>query len=250
MTLRVLVLSDLHLEFGPLDSAFPDADVVILAGDINLGLRGLEWARAQFRDRPVIYVAGNHEYYGHAVPKLTDQLAARGRELGIHVLEQGQIEIGGILFFGATLWTDFALYGSEAEGMAIAQASMTDYRKIRVSPQFRKVHPRDLASRHAMSRRWLGQLADGGDLRGSVIVTHHAPSIRSIAPARQAEAANVAYASHLDELVARSGARLWVHGHTHHCVDYTIGDTRVLSNQRGYVGEVLADFDPGLIVSV
>ena len=58
-------MSDLHLEFGPLD-ADPDnegIDVLILAGDITIKHR-VEWINEQAsRFEHVIYVTGNHEYY-------------------------------------------------------------------------------------------------------------------------------------------------------------------------------------------
>jgi predicted phosphodiesterase len=86
--------------------------------------------------------------------------------------------------------------------------------------------------------------------RPHVVVTHHAPSARSLAPATAHLPVSAAYGSHLDGLVEASGAALWVHGHTHHPVDYKIGATRVLSNPRGYPGEPVEGFDAGLVVEV
>lgn len=64
------------------------------------------------------------------------------------------------------------------------------------------------------------------------------------------DAAAAAYASNLDDMVAGSGAALWVHGHTHHCVDYRLGGTRVVSYQRGYPNEPVGGFKPGLVVEL
>ena len=67
--MKLLVLSDLHLEFSYFEPVATDADVVVIAGDLHKKDRGLEWLQEHFSDRPVIYVAGNHEYYGAAIPR-------------------------------------------------------------------------------------------------------------------------------------------------------------------------------------
>jgi Icc-related predicted phosphoesterase len=97
---------------------------------------------------------------------------------------------------------------------------------------------------------WLKKALAQSEPGRTVIVTHHAPSARSLPPHHQGSALNPAFASDLDSLVAASGVPLWVHGHTHHCVDYTIGATRVLSNQRGYPDGPVERFNPGLLVEV
>ena len=61
--MKIQIYSDLHLEFARFDPAPSDADVVILAGDIDIKSRGVSWANDTFQC-PVIYVCGNHEYYG------------------------------------------------------------------------------------------------------------------------------------------------------------------------------------------
>ncbi len=246
----VHVLSDLHLEMRPYTAAAPSADVVVLAGDIWTGVRGLEWARARWPATPVVYVPGNHEYYGDALPRLTDKLRWRAAQLGVHVLERESVEIQGVRFLGCTLWSDFQLAGDAALARAVASEMVADYRKIRLSPEYRRVRPEDTAGLHAAGREWLeGEIAAGRGA-GAVIVTHHAPSLRSIPPEYRADPVAGAFASELDELVERSGAALWVHGHTHHCVDYVLGRTRIVANQRGYPDEGEAAFDPGLVLEV
>ena len=72
--MRVHVISDLHLEFAPFQPNNVDADVVVLAGDVHTGKNGIKWILEAFRDRPVIYVLGNHEFYGQKIPKLIDEI--------------------------------------------------------------------------------------------------------------------------------------------------------------------------------
>lgn len=248
--MQALICSDLHLEFGPMEPPRTEVALVILAGDTAPGTKALTNARSLFPQSEIIMLAGNHEYYGHAIPKLTDELRAEAANLNIYFLENDEVTINDVRFFGCTLWTDFKLFGHELPDTAVAGTSLNDYKKIRVSPHFRKFKPSDAASMHRRSRRWLEQHISEGSTRSSVIITHHAPSMRSLAPRRRDDPESAAYASHLDELVERSGAQLWIHGHTHHCVDYKIGSTRVLSNQRGYVPDTVPGFQPDLVVEI
>ena len=76
--MKIQLLSDLHNEFlrsgkqhadKKWQGFIPDsdADIIILAGDIDTGTQGLEWAIAESERlaKDIIYVAGNHEFYGH-----------------------------------------------------------------------------------------------------------------------------------------------------------------------------------------
>jgi len=247
--MRIQILSDLHLEFSPLNLPAVEADATVLAGDINRGKRGLQWARQTFAGRPVVYVAGNHEYYTHALPKLTQELGAASDDI-LHFLEQGRVECGGVRFLGCTLWTDFQLLGTPLLARDTAQLKMNDYRKIRVSPQYCKLRARDTLDLHYRSRHWLEEAVEHGETRGAVIITHHAPSARSLSPEAPADWLSPAYASDLDTLIEASEAMLWVHGHTHRPVDYRVGGTRVISNPRGYADEPVVGFDPGLVIEL
>jgi predicted phosphodiesterase len=241
---RVHILSDLHLEFAPFTPAPVDAEVVVLAGDIATGVRGIEWAAHTFRGLPVVYVLGNHEFYGQTAPDLVRKAQQHGAELGVHVLSDDSVMIGEVRFLGATLWTDFRLFGNSPSPALAAQQGMTDFRRIRVSPRYRKLRPADTTLWHVRSRRWLTEALHTSVAGPTIVVTHHAPSIRSVAPHFASEELSAAYASDLEELVRGCGATLWVHGHTHHNVDYFLGHTRVVSNQRGYPDEPVRGFDP------
>jgi len=116
--------------------------MVVLAGDTQPGLRGVEWAARAFGGRPVVYVLGNHEFYGNTAPDLISKAQARGAELGVHVLSDSGVVVSGVRFLGATLWTDFRLFGSSPTAAALAQQRMTDFRKIRVTPHYRKLRRR------------------------------------------------------------------------------------------------------------
>jgi DNA repair exonuclease SbcCD nuclease subunit len=247
--MKIHLLSDLHTEFASFQPPTTDADIVVLAGDVGVGTRGLPAIREWFPDRPVVYVAGNHEFYREAIPRLSEKLAAETEGSEIHYLENRAVVIGGVRFLGCTLWTDFDVFGERVRCMAEAQASMNDFRLIRVLPQYRRFHPNDAAALHERSLRWLTAALDEPFAEPTVIVTHHAPSLRSCNPAYRNDPVTAAYVSDL-EWMLDGRAALWVHGHTHLCVDYEIGGTRVAANQRGYPHDGVEGFRPGLVLDI
>jgi len=249
--MKVYILSDIHAEFAPFNPPAIDADVVILAGDIHVGNKGITWAREKFEHIPVIYVLGNHEFYGEALPRHIDKLKEQTQGTNIHILEDESLHIQGIQFLGCTLWTNFNLFGNPGIAGQIAAQEMTDYKRIRLSPSFRKLRPADTACVHHKSLNWLKEEAmkkSAGERR--VIVTHHAPSKMSIPHAHREHMVSAAYASDLDDFVAESGALLWIHGHLHTQMDYKIGNTRVICNPRGYPDEPNNDFVQDYVVHI
>ncbi len=176
--MRLRLFSDLHLEMGAFDVPEIDADAVILAGDIHTGTNGLDFA-ASFAPMPVIYVAGNHEYYRHAIPKLTDKLTAACKGTNVTFLERRECVAAGVRILGATLWTDFGLLGDEVrlQSMEIAREHMTDFRLIRRSPRFSKLAPADTVLFHRTTVSWLRKQLHQEFDGPTVVVTHHAPHV-------------------------------------------------------------------------
>lgn len=247
--MRIHVLSDLHLEFR--EFAMPDvgADVRVLAGDIHVKNRGMPFASKCAKDMPTIYIAGNHEFYGSSIPKLYDQLQTEAAGLGVHFLQNAQVMIGSVRFLGCTLWTDFELLGNDSREVAMLEAGteMNDYRKIRVDPKYHKLTPLFTRGFHHRSMAWLEENLRTPFEGKTVVVTHHAPSKSSLA---SEDLLSASFASNLDDFIRTWKIDLWIHGHTHRCVDYRIGGTRVVCNPRGYPGEETLGFDPGHVITV
>lgn len=137
--MRFHILSDLHLEFAPFTLPPVQADAVILAGDIHTGRNGLKWALQTFPDRPVIYVLGNHEFYGQKLQKLVQELRDEANGTNVHLLENDSFRIGEVVVLGTTLWTDFALNGTPVVAEVAAQLGMNDYKRIRTLPQYSRL---------------------------------------------------------------------------------------------------------------
>jgi len=266
--MRLRILSDFHIrDHGPPDlrrrAADPPADVILVAGDVHRGTRSIQWMRATFPERPVAFVAGNHEHYDgyldatlHALRRASDSplgpKATSPARDGVYFLERDQIVIGDLRLLGCTFWTDFRLSeGKRDSAMRACRANVDDYRRIRLLRARRALRPRDTARAHQVSVRWLRQhLAETPPgVRATVVLTHHAPSPRSADPRYADSLTSAAFVAQQDDLVAQSGAALWVHGHVHASFDYRLGETRVLANPQGH-GDENPGFRPDLVVEV
>ena len=110
---------------------------------------------------------------------------------------------------------------------------MNDYKTIRFGPNYRRLLPSDTLQMHEKTVSFLKeQLAQPFDGK-TVVITHHAPSMLSVAPQYKNDNLSPSFASDLEHIMGEP-IFLWVHGHVHNCNDYEINGTRVVSNPRGY----------------
>jgi predicted phosphodiesterase len=253
--MKLHVLSDLHLSMAALEVADTDADLVIVAGDIARPDKACAWARRI--DKPVLYVAGNHEHYQGELQGTLDELRRLCAGSHVHVLERDAWVFGGVRFLGATLWSDFRLFDDDAtcaSAMAEAVGRVRDFQRIAIDDGTRRTFtPLDSRALCDGTAAWLdAQLQQPFD-GPTVVVTHHAPSRRSVHPRFAGSLLNGSFVSNLEHLMGAARARLWIHGHTHDSFDYQVEGTRVLCNPRGYVMQGVGEnpaFDPALVVEV
>jgi Icc-related predicted phosphoesterase len=215
--MRLHVLSDVHRDLsGEIAVPDVDADVVILAGDVDGGFDSLRWAMRTFK-QPVLFVLGNHEIVAGNAEKL-----ARFRALAVGsnvtLLENNIWEHRGVRFLGCTLW----------------------------APATQRMH---VALKNSIA--WLREMLAQPCAGPTVVVTHYAPLHQSLP--REIlidDAAAKRLTVDLRELIEPSNIALWVHGHIHVRQDYYCGRTRVVCNPRGYADDVEPRFDPGYVVEV
>lgn len=238
---RILLLSDLHLEMHDYTPVQQGYDLVVLAGDIHTKERGVLWARKHFTV-PVVYVPGNHEGYQTHWENNLQKMRELAHGTNVHVLEKNELVIDGVRFLGATGWASFDFWPNRQEAMYEAgrgrdpySSGARDYRFIRTKG-YRRLQPSDTALWALQTKNWLKEKLDEPFLGKTIVVTHHAPSAKSLKHGVQ-HVLDATEGSHWDDLVQHDCVDAWFHGHTHHSVDYTIGRTRVCSNPRGYPSE-------------
>ena len=227
------------------DRAQPSANRV---GDI-----ARRWGGAEH----ILYVPGNHEYYGCDIEAGRRELARQCVEHGITLLDRSAVTIDDVRFIGATLWTDFRL-----EAGALNEA-WAHHEVGRTTPDFTGAirdsnapdglfTTQESAQRHAQDRAFiegdLGKTREDG--LTPVVITHHAPSPRCIHPWFQNSRLNPGFASNLDAVIEKYRPVLWVHGHMHDPVDEWVGSTRIIANPHGYNRVEGHTFNPAFVVKV
>jgi predicted phosphodiesterase len=255
VAMKLHVLSDLHLSVSGLEPPQTDADVVILAGDVARPAEAIAWASCF--PQPVLYVIGNHEFYGGDINGTTRELKRLSRGTNVRVLDCAETVIGGVRFLGATLWSDFMLFGAgEQRDWAIMQACafVRDFSRIRLNETADTLFsPADAATLFGRHVSWLEARLATPFPGPTVVITHHAPSPRSIHPRFADLPLNACFVSDVEHLLDGQRVALWVHGHTHDSFDYVANGTRVVCNPRGYAKNGINEnpaFDPELIIDL
>jgi predicted phosphodiesterase len=241
----VQLLSDLHFEFhadagrsfvASLDPA--GVDVLVLAGDIAVGpgiVDALSAFAARYAASTVLYVHGNHEYYGSTredVTRITRRAVRENRN--VEWLDGDVVVVEGVRFVGTTLWFPKPALVERLKG------AMADFSEIRDFETW-------VYQENTRARRFLAAEVRHGD----VVVTHHLPSWRSVSPRYTSHPLNPFFLCDMEDEILERRPALWLHGHTHDSVDATLGSTRILCNPFGYAGfETNPDFKDRLVVEI
>jgi predicted phosphodiesterase len=229
-----------------------EADVVVLAGDIDSGTRGIKWAikESERLDKPIIYVAGNHEFYHREYHSTLKQMREVAQGTNVHFLECDEVIVNGVHFLGTTLWTDYDAVETVSRhvAMKICQDTLNDHQLIRTSPDglFTTRHAFEL---HTKASNWLRDKLNSfnGDNK-IIVVTHHGPSKHCQHKKYLVSPVSAAFYSDLDGLVGK--ADVWISGHSHSNLDTKINGCRLISNQPGYPQEKVDGFEPDKIITL
>lgn len=237
MTIKTLLLNDLHLEYSEfpiLPEHLENLDLVIAAGDIGVKLVGVKYLNRlseQFFDLniPILYILGNHEYYGAIYPNIKNEIVSNaGSE--VIILDNSTFTIGETLFIGSTLWSNTSIatdeslyYVNDYRYISIQKESLSGTRIIT-----KNISPRYIDALHYTAKNYIFSKIE--ELRDSYnkicIITHHAPSFKSIPKVDQF---TPYFASDLTEQILNTDIDLWIHGHTHIPIEYKIRNTKIIS---------------------
>lgn len=264
--MKLRIISDLHIDPNwSLPFTLPTLDddhetVLIVAGDAAEQLKAVPHMNDYCtRFHAVVYIMGNHEYYNGSILRTVAKIKAKVQHDNFHLLDAEEVVIGDTVVLGATLWTDF--FNQDSFGMWNAKQAMNDYHVIRTGttddPYKRRLQPSDTLHLHFSHLEFIkmrvAHWKEADPSKKIVVVSHHAPSVLSVAPRFVGNALNCNFHSNLDEYIMDQPIALWVHGHMHNRSDYMIGDCRVVCNARGYQtkreGE-WTEFDPLFTIEV
>ncbi len=258
--MKIRILSDLHLDINK-DHPFSLTDTetfTILCGDISGNpQQTVEWINSNIKKG--VFVEGNHIGYDsqHSIQYIENFLASRYPTTApVTYLKDSYKIVDDIVFVGGILWTDFNLYGNTTQLLFKLYASqlMGDFRynytnichtKDETRSNFedlvakewiRKLRPGDTEKMFASTLKCIDTACRKFPNKKIVVVTHHAPSSKSIPEIYLTDKSTPAFASNLEQfIIDRPNIKLWCHGHIHTACDYQIGNCRVICNPRGYV---------------
>jgi predicted phosphodiesterase len=234
--MKLQIFSDLHLDFHHdngesfIKSMPVKADTAVVAGDLCEASR-LPDAMKLLADKwkRIIYVSGNHDSYGSSISE-TKQIIHSVAPSNFIFLDNERREIDGQWFVGGTMW-----FRPHKNTERYAHM-MNDFRLIKGL----------MGEVYKENETFLNLTASIKE--GDVVVTHHMPHVKSIAPMFKNSGMNIFFLCEVG--LEYLGPKLWIHGHTHGPFDYEVTGTRVLCNPLGYPGESMARFDDGLVVEV
>jgi Icc-related predicted phosphoesterase len=241
--MRVGYVSDLHLDHGyvwPEDllGSDTDYDVIVVAGDLHSKARGALFLNelSDISGAKVVFVPGNHDYWGVTL-RSNEPFKFRDGEpnANVFILDKDSIEIDGVMFIGATLWTSFR--DDDFIVKYTAKSFMNDYLKIKqeyLGNRYGKLQPDTILQENAKHSDYIFKMIElFHNEKPVVVVSHHAPSYSSQDLRYTGDMLTHCYCNDYDaKLIDRKIT--WIHGHIHCILDYQIGDTRVLCNPRGY----------------
>ena len=257
--MKLQIMSDLHIDFPNSRGApplAPGVSLVVVAGDTCQGLvKSIEHLRGAYPPpTEIAMVAGNHELWSKKL-SFEEHFAAgyaAAEFHGVHLLETDALVMRGVRILGATLWTDYGLYGPNLREAAMRAAAdeMLDHRRIKWSREpWRRFRPAEAFVMHHRSRMFFEEELAKPHAGPTVCVSHHAMTMDAIAPANRRSIISASYASEMQPMLARFQPDLVVTGHTHHSIDLKRGRTRIVSNPAGYADENRY-YDPSFTVDL
>lgn len=247
--MKIQIVSDLHLEFSHLKIKRTDCDVLVLPGDIVVAAQ-LHKLRNICREKecPIVYVTGNHEYYGGIIDEVDAAIKEIEQEFDhFHFLKNESVVIDDVRFLGGTLWSNFDLSGNPQAFAHMVKRGISDFHRVRIDPVrlFNGDHCRNF---NLEARAYLAEELTKPFEGKSVVVTHFCPSPKCIVPMFEGSPLNPYFTCNCEDLMENDIA-LWIHGHTHASIDVQCNGTRIVANPRGYHTEN-KQFNNKLVVEI
>jgi hypothetical protein len=246
--MRIQVISDVHFEMFKMSTDFEvfyerltgggkkNETILCIAGDMGLFHAPDTWIKPlRFLStlyKAIVCIAGTREYYGNdflGQEKLlkTDQLPQN-----IHYLFNDTLIIDDIHFIGGTLWTSF--FDRDHVAMEYAKKNLSEFKGITTSDGS-TLTPSQAVDLHDICKSYIFHQVGvaRSNNKKSVVISHHGISRKSDHPYISGFYTPAFYTDLTEDIII-DGPDIWIHGRTHHSVDYVLGGTRVVCNPFGY----------------
>lgn len=237
--MNILLVSDNHNE-SRLKPYIPDIvfygnyDVLVIAGDFDSyhGIKNGSLAsicEAAF-DKPVIFIAGNHEYYSNI--KTLEEINDIFKEIessidNLTILNNTECMIQGVRFYGGTMWS--SLNTKEPE------IRYGDESAIHFNDGSRMV-PDKMREQHQLFVEGYKQFIKKESQEKRVVISHFPPLKELWNPRfKEEKPINAYFYADMSKYILNDNApNAWFYGHNHYSQEITVGNTLVASSQIGF----------------
>ena len=93
----------------------------------------------------------------------------------------------------------------------------------------------DFNREHARCLAYVKKAVSESTAKAKIVLTHHVPTGLCTAEEFAGSTINGAFTAELGDYIADSGIDYWIYGHSHRNIEAQLGNTRILSNQLGYI---------------
>jgi DNA repair exonuclease SbcCD nuclease subunit len=228
----------MEMRYNPLKiDVNPLADLLILAGDIfNFSMPSIELSNIKYLfndiNIPILYVAGNHEYYGSKISQFNKQIKTILTKDNHYFLDNKSVVINGIKFIGSTLWSNFDGASNYNDFAQLVKQNINDFYYIKDFTPYR------CKKLNLEARKFLeDELTIGNEPK--FVITHFVPTFSAVHPKFAASSLNPYFICNCDTLIQKSN--WWVFGHTHSSFNYNHLGCHMICNPHGY-GQENKDF--------
>ena len=227
--MKIQYISDLHLEFIDNKDVFihvQDSDVLVIAGDLGVGESIFDYLIQLSKERHVIFVYGNHEFYNKKpINKLKEKgLLIDKENKNLHILDKKSVVIDGVKFIGATGWID----GSFKKLNQSIYPSCNDFYQIKNFEKSYQILGKE-------DSKFLKSEIKKSNTKYNIMVTHFLPLIDCISETYIGNIYNPCFSNNYKWVFNYSDKiDYWIHGHSHEYLRKKINSIEFRRNSFGY----------------
>jgi predicted phosphohydrolase len=249
-SIKFQYISDIHLEFYKeyVNKIPTITKNLILAGDIGrVDTRSRKTKLTEFlqdcstRWDNVIYVPGNHEFYGVSISEGLIELRNICNKTNVIFLYNESVMVDNVNIIGTTLWSQIKDHSMEYY--------MNDFNKIKGfdTVVYNKYHSE--CKKYLLDATKL--ITTNSDNNKCIVVTHHAPDRDITRLESYSKDLSEVFGTDILEEFSGRNISYWIYGHSHRNRNITKYGINLVCNQMGYKEEKdCLDFDATKFIEI